>query len=661
MHILECYLECGGFDYQFIQGGISVYTWNLSKAFVAEGHQVSILTAAHGRLGYLQANYAVEELPYRRSYRLPLRLDPRIWADFDPTVEIELETRAYRIRHQGIELYFLCNDLLDRYSDTFYPPYESKGRDLGFFKPLAFQIDMVMFIRTWFGDQRMVIHAHEPFYQYLLPLAFAHDQDKRMVSTVQSNMPVNKKIYRPELEAVMQLLDIDVELQSFADRPLPDAFSRCLIQYLPDTHLHYSYPDDYIAFYPMLVAYSDAVDFLSRGHLEFYRSFDGTAFKALFRRLRVAEIARDHQDKTFVGWCAISDRWHETDFDQYARHQVLADLGLDAELPTFFHNARYAAHHKGQNEIVAAARRVLERGAQCNFLLRVLSGNGIADPAYHALAAQFPDQVHLEWHNRPEAELIAMAAAADFCLFPSKFEMDTFLIAQGEAMLAGCVPIASKQLGMKHWRHSVELNESTDQVTGLAVIRSFLADDEQLIQSLTTAITSALALHADRDRYQELSMRARRCAAAFTWRMSALAHLERMEELWQQRRQLERAPAMAQAMPTSQWQAVAHSEGELLGLRQRLPDAPGLPELQDRSSIDGRDLRYRLEGACRVEAFLEDDSGTFLRSLLTRSADGFVVRLPGAKPERALFLLVTLADGSQFWDGNRDQEGLCDA
>jgi glycosyltransferase AcbS len=652
MHILECYIESGGFDYQLIKGGISVYTWNLGRAFRAQGHKVSVLTAAHGRLDYLRANYAVEALPYRRRYQLPLALDPRLWRTFPERVDVELETRAYRIHHEGLDLYFLCNSLLDRYSDTFYPPYESKGSDLGFFKPLAFQVDMVLFIREFFAAEPLTIHAHEPFYQYLLPLAFKDDAHKRVVSTVQSNMPINKKVYRPELEAVLDLLDASVDLPTFEDPPLQDDFARCLVQYMPQTHLHYAYPEDYVALYALILEYSDAVDFLSAGHLELYTEFADTAFRALFRRLRVHQLSRRHRPKMFVGWCAISDHWHQQDFTQHPRDQVLQELGLDPALPTFFHNARYAVHHKGQNELVEAARRLLEGGARCNFLLRCLSGNGIPDPAYHALAARFPTQVHLEWSNRPEQDLVKMAAAADFCVFPSKFEMDTFLIAQGEAMLAGCVPIASKQLGMKHWRHSPAFCEGEAECTGFEVLRSFLANDEQLTSSLEAALGQALALFADPAAYAQRAAQARRRAQEFTWQRSASAHLQVMEALWQRPRDLRGDDAATVPSADAPADAPWAASGELVHLRTWAPGRADLPGLLDRYLDDERRLEYRWPAAVRVDAFTELASGTFDRQLMARQGDAFTARWPQLPITRPVFLLVTLADGSQFWDGS---------
>ncbi|NUR40762.1 MAG: glycosyltransferase, partial [Streptomyces sp.] len=70
MHVIETYFECGGFDHRFLQGGISVYLWNLSKAFAEEGHRVSVVTPAHGRLAELRASYDVETLDYADTYEL---------------------------------------------------------------------------------------------------------------------------------------------------------------------------------------------------------------------------------------------------------------------------------------------------------------------------------------------------------------------------------------------------------------------------------------------------------------------------------------------------------------------------------------------------------------------------------------------------------------
>ena len=60
--------------------------------------------------------------------------------------------------------------------------------------------------------------------------------------------------------------------------------------------------------------------------------------------------------------------------------------------------------------------------------------------------------------------------------------MDTFLIAQGEAMLFGAVPIASRQEGMRHWNHAKE--EDDPEVSGYSVRRSFQENDSLLADDL---------------------------------------------------------------------------------------------------------------------------------------------------------------------------------
>ncbi len=189
MHIIETYFECGGFDHRLIQGGTSVYLWNLARSLAAQGTRVSIVTPAHGRLDDLRRYYDVRDLNYHDRYRLPIALDRRTWGEgFADRVDMALDTTAHHVALDGVDLYFLSNDMLDRLPDRFYPPYESKGRDLVFFKPLVYQVDTIRFIRAQFGGERAIVHAHEPFYHYLMPATFRDDSSKLMVSTVQSNM-----------------------------------------------------------------------------------------------------------------------------------------------------------------------------------------------------------------------------------------------------------------------------------------------------------------------------------------------------------------------------------------------------------------------------------------------------------------------------------------
>jgi glycosyltransferase AcbS len=640
MHILEVYLESGGYDYNLIKGGISVYMWNLSKAFVNKGHQVSLVTAMHGKQDYLRAHYELEELAYCRNWSLTLELDPAIWGD-QSTVVVPLTTKAYRIRKEGVDIYLLSNEYLDKYPDTFYPPYSSKGKDIGFYKSLIFQMETVFFIRDYFNDPAALVHAHEPYYQYLLPCALAQD-GYRVVSTVQSNMPINKKVYKPKVASLMTQLGVQVDLDQFDDLVPGNDFNRCLLDYLPRTHLNYRYPSEYINFYALILAYSYKVDFLSEGHLAFYQAFKGTAFRALYNQLHIKQLVDEKYDRFFVGGCALSDSWLTTDFTllKASKDETLGAMGLTPGLPCFYHNARYAPNHKGQVELVQAIEQLLAQGVQANFILRCVSGDGIADSRFHELQTRYPANVTLIWQYQEEETLMAMAAAADFSLFPSKFEMDTFLIAQGESMLAGCVPIASAQLGMKHWNHCELLTDDKDLLTGFSVVRSFLEDDQQLVRDLVEKIGAAIELyHSEPAIYQTLSQRAMKHAQNFTWAQVAEAHLQNFS-----------AAASVNSHTAHEYGDALNrhidEQGELISARAQSVNNDLIAQLPP--LILGEEIRYCHPQAQAVDFFVVEPQGVVQKSM--RAVEG-EFRFPSTAAMTHCVLLVTLNNGVQYWDG----------
>lgn len=623
MHIVEVYFESGGFDFKLLKGGISVYMWNLSRKFAAAGHRVSLVTATNGRLDYLQQHYQLERLDWQHDYVLPLALDPLVW-NGRTDADVPLSTSVYKMTLEGIDVYFLDNEMLRLYPETCYPPYQVKGSDLGFYKPLAFQVDCIKFIEHQFRGEPILVHAHEPYYQYLLPIAFRDDTDKIMVSTVQSNMPINKKIYKPKLARLLALLDVQMDLDQFDDHiDKADALVQCMEQALPVTHLYYPYSDAYINLLAPILEYSDFVDFLSPGQLRFYASFADTPFEQLYGQLKIAAVVRRNAHKLFVGWCAISDNWHNFDPSTVDRAEVLGDLGLDPALPTFYHNARYAVEHKGQVELMRAIDKVLSSGAKVNFIVRCMSGTGIDNPYFHDVKARYPQQLHLDWNMVSEATLMRYASAADFSLFPSKFEMDTFLIAQGESMLLGAVPIATSQEGTAHFEHTLPLTDAG--ATGLAVNRSFAEDDPLLADALAARILEAARLYRDdQPRYQALAASARAVASRFTWDMAARAHLDVFE----------RADFA----------------------RYRPQEPQGRPA-QRHIEIKAGAVRYSVPGAAGVALFARaGDQAPFTRMPMERGADGFVTELDPAAAGELLFQ-VTLDNGRVYWDRSGDGSG----
>lgn len=697
MHVVETYFECGGFDHRFIQGGTSVYLWNLARSIAEQGHRVSIVTPAHGRLDDLRAIDGFTELDYADSYELPLTLDRRTWSDFPEQVRIPLTTRAYRLTLSGVDLYFLSDEMLDQLPDRFYPPYESKGSDLVFFKGVAYQVATVRFIRSQLlngaaDTEPLLLHAHEPYYHYLMPAAFRDDARVRVVGTVQSNMPITKSEYGPMVQGLLDFLDAPVELPPPDPAPTPDLVP--LIQYQQRTHLHYAYPPDYVRIYDLVARYADRVSFLSPGHLHFYDTFAKTPFEQLFNRLPVAATIRDTAAAQFVGGGAIGDDWLADDAEPVDRDAVLTGLGLDPALPTFFHNARYAVHHKGQVELARAVGRALDEGVAANFVLRMVTDAGITDDAINELLRRHPDRVYLETARVPDERIRDYASSSEFCLFPSKFEMDTFLIAMGEAMACGAVPIATAQDGMAHFGHLANPLANPAHATGFAVRRSFAEDDPLLTDALVTAIHRAVRLYRDDpDGYTRLSAAAIARARTFTWTRCAATHLAEFRNVLADRpARLDPRRALDLGWfdaITDDWvaghpdqvAAAALAAGNLGAYRRcrpvdrvvaaRLFDAAltradldaaariarefgeRAPRLSARFTVRDGMLRYRLAGVRRAELVLAG-SPTDLRAPavvhpLTPVGEELHVPLPDQAPW-PLHLLLTLDSGATRWD-----------
>lgn len=712
MHIIENYFDACGFDHRLVQGGTSIYLWNMSRSFAAQGHRVSVVTPAHGQLEHIRALHPVHALPYTDEYELTIPLDPAVWPAFGDSVSWKLRTTAHHLSLDGVDIYLLANELLDQLPDTFYPPYEAKGRDPVFFKPLAFQMDSIRFIRQQFAGQRAVIHAHEPYYHYLLPAAFRGDPDKLVVSTVQSNMPITKMVYRPKVEQLLHSLNVAVELPP-RQEPLTDPLAVTMSQYQQLTHLHYEYPADYVEIFALVAEHADLVDFLSPGQLEFYSTFADTPFEQLFKRLPIARTVARNAHKFFVGGCALADRWMTFDPSTMDRNAVLRELGLQPGLTTFFHNARYALHHKGQLELMRAVDHVLNEGLAANFIIRCLAGRGIDNEYFHDVVARHRGRVHLEWERVSEERIAAYAASSDFCVFPSKFELDTFLIAQGEAMACGAVPIATAQLGMAHFGHVADPVDgpARETATGFAVNRSFAEDDSALVAALVDRLRRAVTIRTEQPEvYRRLSANAIATARRFSWSRCTQQHLDAFQECYDGgRRALPIADILVRGwfdlLPESAWtehrieiaaRALALADVDVFLQVAQLspataaelfdsasaradfaacarvaslrpdPPPPGWAAVRDRCTVTdlpapqpGWRLRYRVPQAERVHLVRPappgPGRGTPSVTPLTRGADGFTADIAGERPTGAMHLLVTLASGRVVWDRVADE------
>jgi glycosyltransferase involved in cell wall biosynthesis len=713
MHVIENYFDACGFDHRLVQGGTSIYLWNMSRSFAARGHRVSVVTPAHGQLDHIRQSHEVQTLPYQDEYELAIPLDPRTWPDFPSHVTWKMRTTAHLVSLDGVDIYLLSNEVLDQLPDTFYPPYDAKGSDPVFFKPLVFQVDSIRFIRERFAGDRAIVHAHEPYYHYLVPAAFKDDPDKLVVSTVQSNMPITKMVYRKEVEELLAFLGVQTQLAAAQAAPT-DPLSTTMSQYQQLTHLHYEYPSDYVDIFGLVADHAELVDFLSSGQADFYSTFADTPFEQLFARLPVSSTVLRNAHKYFVGGCALTDRWITSNPSTIDRHAVLPELGLDPGLPTFFHNARYALHHKGQMELMRAADLVLNEGLGANFIIRCLSGSHIDNDYFHDVARRHAGRLYLESHRVPEERVFAYAASADFCVFPSKFELDTFLIAQGEAMACGAVPIATAQQGMAHYRHVADPLEGPDRdtATGFAVNRSFAEDDRLLVNALAEGFRRAVRLLIEQpEEYRRLSANAAATARRFTWSRCTEQHLAAFQGLhdgqpavlsdddalrrgwfhllsataWQERATAIADRALALADLDAQLRLGSPSQETLCRLFgaayaradfatcERVASLapahtpfPGLIEVRDRCQVTvsctdpaSWQVRYRLLPAERVQLVRPAPvgPGRKMPSVIELDRDGacFTGAFPGRPPETPLHFLITLTSGRTTWDSVKQE------
>ncbi|GGW63322.1 hypothetical protein GCM10010503_45480 [Streptomyces lucensis JCM 4490] len=527
MHVIHFAFECGGFDNRLMRGGLSPLVWNLSREYAARGHRVSLVTPAHGLLGTLRRDHPVEELPYADEHRVPLVLDPKVWPDHPAEIGLELTTRAHRLRIDGVDVYFLSDAFLDLLPDRLYPPPGAEGRDLAYFKPLVFQVAGARFVQRYLGGEEAVVHGFEPYYHYLLPPVFAGDPSVRTVSTVAANAPVTQGVYRPQVERVLELFGVRSDLDAL-EEPLPaeDSPEATMARALAGTRMHVEHGPDHVACLPLILAHADLVDFVSPGQRDYCSTFRDTPFEALFRTLPVSRMLREQAHKLLMGGCGISDGWLARDPGAVDREAVLRSLGLDPALPVFYHAARYAVHHKGQLELIRAVEEVLDSGTEAVFVLRFATSGGGGQPApvgnayFQNVADRHPGRIHLDWRLADEDTLFEQAACADFCVFPSKFELDGFLIAQAEAMACGAVPIATAQSVTAHFGHALPPDDP--RATGLSLPGSFRDDDPDLTRALTERIREAAALwRTAPDEYARLSANSRATARRFTWERSA--------------------------------------------------------------------------------------------------------------------------------------------
>jgi hypothetical protein len=697
--------EALGFDPRMMRGGTAGLVWNLACEYVRAGREVVVVTPAHGCVAHLARRHELGPVAWHNEESLPVALDPALWKGFSPELDVPLHTGAAGLRHDGVQVYLLGNELLDRFPESFYPANELIGHDLAALKPLAFQAAALQFLEEFAAPGPVIVQAVEPLYTYLVCAAYAGRADRLVLATVAMNPSATGTVYRPQLQRVLSEFDVALDLDEYADPP-DDALRRRMRRYLRPSHERGEQRVGDISYHALVAGTADLLDYVSPGQRDYAATYDGSPTARLFVGSRTASVLRRRVDRQIVGGAGLPDFWLAADPGAIDRATVLGGLGLDPTLPTFFHAARFDPNHKGQLELMRAVEAVLADGVAANFVVHCAVGAAgateqVGSPELQRIADRFPRNVHLSWRMVAEPDLYPTAATADFCVFPSKFELDGFLITMGEAMALGAVPIATAQQTLAHFRHALPL--SHPDATGLSVPRSFRADDDLLVAALVDVLRTAVRLYTeDPAWYAALSSNARRLARTFTWRRAAAVRLAAVDALLAGRpvgedpvrraigygwfdeladddlaahrdlvaeAALHRGDADAwrrchpdEPLPAAALFDAAYRRGDLDRCRRLLDDVDAQRQdtVRGRMRVDPalRTVRYRHDHALRVELVLSVQHGTdagrgrrYLHPMRSTGAGWFVGSLPPeATTDDLLVLLLTLPSGRIAWD-----------
>lgn len=180
-----------------------------------------------------------------------------------------------------------------------------------------------------------VVHLHEPVFHHLLPAALSAS-GFRVVSTVQTNLPVNTSVYGPAVRSLLRQLGADPAVaEGLSDPPLDSHLHRAMRVFLPQTRLYRDNPGpDYVSVLGLVTRSADAVDFLSEGQREHALTQAETPFAQLFRTLSVHRELAARANQLTVGGCAIGA--HADTAPTTVGHELLdavTDRGSAAVLP----------------------------------------------------------------------------------------------------------------------------------------------------------------------------------------------------------------------------------------------------------------------------------------------------------------------------------------
>ena len=216
MHVIQTYFDCEPIQ-QFVPCGTPLELWDTSVTLSQRGEWATIVAPVRGRLDALRELGGLVQLDYADTYCLPLDIGAdAVGRRWPGDAEIPVTTTVHWLPVDGVDLYFLSNEMLDRAPGRPSPASSPHAPDQRQVERLAFQVDTIRFIRSFFGPEQAEIRAHELYDPFLLPAGFATDRTKRVVSTVQGDLPLTSPEHRGLVARLMHLLEGEGEVEERA-------------------------------------------------------------------------------------------------------------------------------------------------------------------------------------------------------------------------------------------------------------------------------------------------------------------------------------------------------------------------------------------------------------------------------------------------------------
>jgi glycosyltransferase involved in cell wall biosynthesis len=451
--LFRCNIGCA-ID-QCIQGGsVGFVIWETVNHVKDKypNQEIVIPLPLSGQLENLKEKFIVNRRPeYDFSYTIPFTLNKDIWSDPGFPDSIHIKTEVYEIIQNDISIILFSNDFANSCSKILYPFFDTKGKDIYFYKQLLYQVDCFNFITAYKKGTPKIVHIHDLNNGYLMSALLSTDKTvKSMISIIDSKM-FEQAIYEPLLIDICKTYGVDLSIrknQNVSYLPEIISYGDGIPEFSTGTYIY----KNYLLPQHLAYTYADFVTADSPGHFQFITSYKDVELSDFYKE-EIAPLANPliqsgHFRPVPLGlyeeWFKVFDSLQDVTVDKYDGF-------------TFLHNARFDPFHKGQFELFEAIDELCSKHSNIKFILSIVVFSPDTVEELKKMEQKFPGQVEIVddiligKRKMTKKDLAMLMKRSDFTIAPSKNSLESFCFAIGECMLFGNIPLISDQLPLQHW------------------------------------------------------------------------------------------------------------------------------------------------------------------------------------------------------------------